>query len=237
MLGAAGFAAGFFGPLVFAPDSNQGPLVGILMSGPGGALLGGLIGGMCKLLRISPSRQRLSIWVFSFVLAIVTLCSIMPSPALRGDIEEVQINTCKRPIEAIDDAITGWNTQFASGSPATRAGWQEDSRRMLRDDEGVILGITIVRARTLLEERTPWHRGNILASSWRTVDAEKSYYARFAGGSCSDYATGTHAILFNDRFFGGVPANLGWPPRKVANFLDLQTIDPVPNPYREFAGD
>jgi hypothetical protein len=35
----------FFGPLMFSPDANQGPLVGILNSGPGGAVVGVLFFG------------------------------------------------------------------------------------------------------------------------------------------------------------------------------------------------
>ncbi|MEN9734647.1 MAG: hypothetical protein RLZ45_2642 [Verrucomicrobiota bacterium] len=42
--GAVGFSAGFFGPLFLAPDANQGPLLGILITGPLGILIGGLIG-------------------------------------------------------------------------------------------------------------------------------------------------------------------------------------------------
>jgi len=44
IVGAIGFVAGFFGPLIIAPDSNQGPLLGIFITGPLGFLLG-LIGG------------------------------------------------------------------------------------------------------------------------------------------------------------------------------------------------
>ncbi len=40
LLGAIGFAGGFFGPIVFAPDANQGPLLGIFITGPLGFLLG-----------------------------------------------------------------------------------------------------------------------------------------------------------------------------------------------------
>lgn len=44
IVGAIGFIAGFFGPLIFMPDSNQGPLLGILITGPLGFLIG-LVGG------------------------------------------------------------------------------------------------------------------------------------------------------------------------------------------------
>lgn len=42
--GAVGFAAGFMGPLLFAPESNQGPLLGIFLTGPVGFVLGAATG-------------------------------------------------------------------------------------------------------------------------------------------------------------------------------------------------
>ncbi len=44
LLGAVGFCAGFFGPMILASGGNQGPLLGIFLTGPLGFILGG-IGG------------------------------------------------------------------------------------------------------------------------------------------------------------------------------------------------
>ena len=44
IVGAAGFVAGFVGAIIFTPDANQGPLLGIFITGPLGFLIGG-IGG------------------------------------------------------------------------------------------------------------------------------------------------------------------------------------------------
>ena len=44
VLGGTGFVAGFFGPMVIAPGANQGPLLGIFITGPLGFLLGGVAG-------------------------------------------------------------------------------------------------------------------------------------------------------------------------------------------------
>jgi hypothetical protein len=46
LLGSIGFVAGFFGPMLLAPDANQGPLLGLFVLGPGGALAGALLGVM-----------------------------------------------------------------------------------------------------------------------------------------------------------------------------------------------
>ena len=48
--GGIGFSAGFFGPIIFTPEANQGPLLGIFITGPLGFLLGG-VGGFFYWLR------------------------------------------------------------------------------------------------------------------------------------------------------------------------------------------
>ncbi len=45
LVGAIGFSAGFFGPMVFTHGANQGPLLGISFTGPIGFCVGG-IGGL-----------------------------------------------------------------------------------------------------------------------------------------------------------------------------------------------
>jgi hypothetical protein len=44
IVGGIGFAAGFFGPIVLKPDANQGPLLGIFITGPIGFVLGLIYG-------------------------------------------------------------------------------------------------------------------------------------------------------------------------------------------------
>ncbi|HET9951482.1 MAG TPA: hypothetical protein VFS09_06765 [Candidatus Eisenbacteria bacterium] len=44
LLGGIGFILGFFGPIVLKPDANQGPLLGIFVTGPLGFVLGSGLG-------------------------------------------------------------------------------------------------------------------------------------------------------------------------------------------------
>ncbi len=46
ILGAIGFVGGYFGPIVLAPEANQGPLLGIFITGPLGFVLGGILGAI-----------------------------------------------------------------------------------------------------------------------------------------------------------------------------------------------
>ena len=57
IVGGIGFCAGFFGPMVFAPDANQGPLLGIFITGPLGALVGAIGGVVHGVRRRSPSAD------------------------------------------------------------------------------------------------------------------------------------------------------------------------------------
>ena len=43
-IGFVGFAIGFWGPIYWSPEANQGPLLGIFFTGPAAALLGIIAG-------------------------------------------------------------------------------------------------------------------------------------------------------------------------------------------------
>lgn len=57
-IGGVGFAAGFFGPMIFAFGGNQGPLLGIFVTGPLGVLAGAVGGAIYWLLRRGKIRGR-----------------------------------------------------------------------------------------------------------------------------------------------------------------------------------
>ena len=46
IVGGVGFCLGFFGPILFAPGANQGPLLGIFITGPLGFVIGCLGGAV-----------------------------------------------------------------------------------------------------------------------------------------------------------------------------------------------
>ena len=55
--GMVGFSLGFFGPMIFVHEANQGPLLGILFTGPLGVLLGAM-GGVVYWLRRRANGMR-----------------------------------------------------------------------------------------------------------------------------------------------------------------------------------
>ena len=46
ILGGIGFIGGFFGPMIFTPGANQGPLLGLFITGPLGFAAGGIGGAI-----------------------------------------------------------------------------------------------------------------------------------------------------------------------------------------------
>jgi hypothetical protein len=70
-LGASGFVAGFFGPMILRPDANQGPMMGIFITGPGGAALGLILGALFRFASISNARRLQTLAAVSTVFALV----------------------------------------------------------------------------------------------------------------------------------------------------------------------
>jgi hypothetical protein len=54
IVGGVAFAAGFVGPVIFQPKANQGPLLGIFVTGPMGFVLGAVIGWFYGWFRHAP---------------------------------------------------------------------------------------------------------------------------------------------------------------------------------------
>ena len=60
ILGVIAFAVGFFGPIIWAPDANQGPLLGIFITGPLGFAVGfayGVFREVQRTMKNRPSRR------------------------------------------------------------------------------------------------------------------------------------------------------------------------------------
>ena len=54
VIGGVGFVLGFIGPLIITPEANQGPLLGIFITGPLGFLIGITIGIVVGLIKENP---------------------------------------------------------------------------------------------------------------------------------------------------------------------------------------
>lgn len=72
-LGAVGGAAGFFGPMILNPDANQGPMLGLFITGPGGAIAGAVLGFFFRILPFSDQIRTQVLMLSCTALGVGTL--------------------------------------------------------------------------------------------------------------------------------------------------------------------
>jgi len=231
ILGAAGFAAGFVGPMIFVPEANQGPLVGIFISGPAGVALGFIFYGLCSLLKVSAPRQWRLLLGAGGIGVLATLLAVQPSPARQGTIFEGEIASCAAPRDVEAKTLNYWDARISEVTWAKpRAGWREDMHATLADAPGVIVVVRLKRENSVFENRKPWNRGSLFATGWTETAGEKSFY--FPEGSCDDSAAGKPIKGFESYDLNAVIAPpKTWPPTEVAEFLDASSLAEVPERF------
>jgi len=229
-IGGSAFAAGFFGPMIFVPDSNIGPIIGVLITGPAGVILGFALGGFAWALNVPATsrRQLLIAAAMLSALPVLAFCIAAPHPILRGKVIDAEIESCSAPVESAQDAIAYWDKRIAAVTwTQPRAGWKEAVPRLLQG--GVVLQLRVQRQNSVYEQRKIWNRGQLRVSGWQPAEEPiKRYYARFAGDSCQDYPLGESA-----QYFPVDESSPGWPPSHAPSFLGLLPAQPVPTEIRE----
>jgi len=230
-VGATGFLCGYLGPIALAPDANQGPLLGLLITGPGGALLGVGLGAVAVLLPLSERQRRGALLVTCTAMALVTLYWSTPDPAYRGEIVDGAVSGCQAPAVLADATVRDWQDRIAKtpwGHP--RPNWKAEVSQKLRDDRGLVVDMQVARVRSVYQNRKPWN-ADFFAKSWDEKSGEmRQYYAQDGIRSCSDFLRTGPALYFPS----GGTAN-SWPPAEVPILLGLQTLQPVPPEYERFA--
>ena len=71
-----------------AREANQGPLVGIFLSGPAGVALGFVLYAACRLLNVSAQSQRRLLSGVADTGVVVIFLAIQPEPALLAAVRD-----------------------------------------------------------------------------------------------------------------------------------------------------
>lgn len=175
LLGITGFCAGFFGPIIYVPEANQGPLVGILITGPGGVVLGLLLWRLMKLVPMSGRSQWILLKVIAVTGTLTTFYFVQPQPVTRGYGLEFTLERISPPGGAADDVMADWQKRIARVTlESPRAGWEAQMRAALAADPGRVLETVLLRQRTIKEHRKPWNRGRLFATPWEPVQEKKA---------------------------------------------------------------
>lgn len=232
ILGGAAFAAGFIGPMIFVPDSNQGPMVGIFISGPAGILLGLVLWRACMHFKLPAPAQWRLLYVTAFLAVLTTLLIVQPEPALRGYVYEGEVISCDSPVATEPAVLARWNERISKVTWAEpRAGWQDDMHRVLRDAPGVVVSVRVLRKNPVRENRKPWNRGSQFASGWTTQTDETLFYDE--NGSCDSYSQGRELRGFQAYDLNGrIEAPTSWPPTELLDVLGASLMAAVPEKWQ-----
>ena len=225
VLGLAGFLSGFIGPIMLAPDANQGPLLGILITGPTGALLGSVLGVAAALAKLSPQSEMRALAAAAAIVAAVTLYFCVPAPRLRATIVDGEVLSCV-PAGSLREATVERLNRLAAARPVPeQVAWAETFDKELGLKPGAVIGVHVHRDAQLFEKQARWDHGVLFALPWRDSEKDERYFAGDAGKECSEYPIGSRSMFV-------VTGNIGiWRPSGIAEMLDLKSAGPLPAEY------
>ena len=233
LLGGTGLAAGFFGPLTFVPDANQGPLLGLIVTGPAGFVLGIIIGVLFRFLPIDRAFSLRTLLVAAGCLTLITLYFSMPEPVIVGYALDVELEGCTSPEASASSAIEYWERRIADARWAkARTGWKQNAPQILRESGGVVLHLRVQRTNAIREHHKPWNRGHVDAAGWQAGSESRAFYAQYAGNTCDAYVGRTTSV-----YYDSLQPSTDWPPREPGGFLDLIKIRRVPVQIRSVLSD
>lgn len=229
LLGAVGFACGFLGPIALNPEANQGPLLGIFVTGPGGALLGLALGAILAALKTAPAARRRLLGPVALVWGAAVLVACLPEPAYRGQIIEGAVRACTDPAERIDASTAEWERRVAEAPWAKLPPkWQENAARMLVNEPGRIAAVSVERTRPVYENRRPWNRGSLAARDWALGYEEREFFVSGGATACDDLVAAGRSFYHPT----DAPQTRAWPPDRLPDYLGLLTLGPVPAEYQ-----
>jgi hypothetical protein len=73
-VGSVGLLTGYFAPLVMFPQSNLGPLFGIIFAGPAGFVVGVILGLICGFFRLTTRAFATLVLVVAASIVVATVC-------------------------------------------------------------------------------------------------------------------------------------------------------------------
>lgn len=233
VLGATGFVCGFFGPMLLNPWANQGPLAGLLITGPGGALLGAVLGAIVAAVRPRPGVARALLASAAAVGGLAILVTALPEPEHTALLLDAKLRACAPAISWRDRAFATWDRRLAINSWATPPpAWRETFERAAAS--GSVLTLDVSRHRDLGRGRRPWNRGVLEATPWTAGQARRMQRPEhvYMDGNCAHFGEGA-AGVYVAHSVG--PERDSYPPADPARFLDMLTLEAVPADYAPFA--
>lgn len=227
-LGLLGFLAGFFGPIVLNPEANQGPLVGIFISGPAGAFLGLVMFVLSRILKWNSATQWRLFLLVAPTLVLATLFFVLPQPALRGYRLEIQVKNCQTLSEAREEILKSWDQRVSRVDwVKARDGWRAEMDQKLQRESGVVIEAVLLRYKEMRLHQKPWNHGQPFETEWQSANTVKTYFV--AEPTCEKLpsgASGIYTVEATDQV-ANAQKDQAWPPSEMKGFLPYQTLQPT----------
>jgi hypothetical protein len=223
LVGAAGFVCGYFGPLALNPESNQGPLLGLFITGPLSVLLGLGFGVVAALRPMSPARFATCLSTLAAAVGATTLYLALPEDRWQGFVIEAEVRDCRQPATAVVAAQDRWrllNRDTPWRTP--RPGWESEIPRMLQEDQGAVVTLYVKHRWDIYEQRKPWNRGNLHARNLHVTRPEQ-YFVRGKDCQSPELAIGRQIRSAPE----WEPSSVS-PPAILPTFLGLNVLKLVP---------
>lgn len=229
VFGAAGFLAGFFGPMIVAPGANQGPMAGIIITGPLGVMAGAILGGLSVLLDLRAQSTRKCLYGLAGIGVVATVYFVIPSPRLDADIMEGTLAQCESPAmlraetAAVMQAFAA--RHFASlgkPNPWTLGAWERRFDELLAREGGVVLKIHTTQIARQYRGEARWDEGRMTISPWLAVDRQDTVYAEDPGDDCSAYPPAGTLVRYKVRGLVNI-----WEPRTLPELMNIQRAEPM----------
>lgn len=226
LLGAVGFACGFFGPIALNPEANQGPLLGIFITGPLGFLLGGGLGLLAAATKLSTQAFLRLLTTASVVGGAAVLFASLPDDQALGFVIDAEVVECGPPTSRLEEARGYWERALAAfPGNRQRVGWREDIPAMAARDPGAVVTLQVHRRWDVREHRKPWNRGELVVRD-RGPRGRERYFVEGAN-ACAGLLPGARERYAPAYEYASVS-----PPDKLPAFLNLHVLGPVPERFR-----
>jgi hypothetical protein len=230
-MGVTGFVCGFLGPIVLNPSANQGPMMGIFITGPGGAVLGAVLGALTASLNLRPAVSQTLLTAVSAVGGLTILFFCFPEPEYQATLLDLELRECVPALSWREKAFALWNRRLEINSWATPPpDWKETFEREAAS--GSILSVTVARRREIFRGRKPWNKGVVIAAEWNTTRSRRMGRPNdlYVPVSCAAFPPGMKGIYLATRESGE-----SYPPIEPSRFLDMVVLGAVPTDLRAFA--
>lgn len=201
-------------------------MFGIFISGPFGVVLGLILGVIVGIKQ--PQSSVAALLIAALSLATFCLYFSLPKDEYQGFIIDAETISCESPTSIVPSAVERWNNIKGTPEYQLRPEWKNDIARMIETDKGFILRLKVHRRKKIYEQKKPWNRGHIVASSWVPVGVTENYFARDTGGSCADFRVGQRA------FYSPIwEESKVSPPDVLPTFLGVHTLQIVPSKFQQ----